>query len=141
MIYKRFAILVVTILVWSCTKNPETFIPHLNGYWEIDEVTLSDGTKRDYGYNDMIDYIEVTDSLNGFRRKLKPNFQGTYETSKSIEFFTIKLENDSLNIYYKTPYANWKETILEANETQLIIVNNTNKDVYLYRRYEALDLE
>ena len=89
----------------------------------------------------MIDYIEVTDSLNGFRRKLKPNFQGTYETSKSIEFFTIKLENESLNIYYKTPYANWKETILEANESQLIIVNNTNKDVYLYKRYEALDLE
>ena len=89
----------------------------------------------------MIDYIEVTDSLSGFRRKLKPNLFGTFETSKSEERFNIKIENDSLNIYYKTPYAEWKETILNANESQLVILNNTNKDVYIYKRYESLDLD
>jgi hypothetical protein len=129
------------ISVFSCSKNPETFVPHLNGYWEIDEVTLSDGTKRDYNFNDTIDYIEVSDSISGFRRKLKPNLFGTFETSKSEETFSIKIENDSLNIYYKTPYADWKETILNANETELVILNNTNKDVYIYKRYESLDLE
>ena len=138
---KTLVLLLFTVSIFSCSNNPETFIPHLNGYWEIDEVTLHDGTKRKYRFNDTIDYIEVSDSLTGFRKKLKPNFSGTYQTSKSIETFSLKIENDSLNIYYTTPYANWKETVLSANETQLIIVNNTNKDVYIYKHYEPLEID
>ena len=137
---KKAVLLLVLIVVLSCSKNPEMFIPHISGYWEIDEVTLSDGTKRDYTYNDTIDYLEVSDTLTGFRKKLKPNLMGNYETSKSVETFSIKIENDSLNIYYSTPYDNWKETVLNDNEDQLLIINNTNKDMYLYKRYQPIDL-
>jgi hypothetical protein len=138
---KKLIGLLLMISIFSCSKNPETFVPHLNGYWEIDKVTLSDGTKKEYNFNDTIDYIEVSDSTSGFRRKLKPNLFGTFETSRSEETFSIAIESDSLNIYYKTPYAEWKETVLNASESQLIILNNTNKDVYIYKRYESLDLE
>lgn len=141
MIYKRLLILVITLALFNCSNNPNELIPHISGYWEIDEVTLSDGTKKDYNFNDTIDYIELSDTLSGFRRKMKPNLFGTFETSRSEETFDIKIENDSLNIYYKTPYAEWKETVLNANETQLIIINNTNKDVYIYKRYESIDLD
>jgi hypothetical protein len=137
---KKHVFIVLLISVFSCSSNPETFVSHLDGYWEIDEVIQGNGNKLDYNFNDTIDYIEVIDSLSGFRSKLKPNLMGTFETSKDKELFNIKIENDSLNIYYKTPYAEWKETILDANETQLVIVNNTNKDVYIYKRYEPLDL-
>ncbi|MFT5848786.1 MAG: hypothetical protein ACJARX_001397 [Psychroserpens sp.] len=139
--YKRLSLLVIALLLFNCSNDPNAMVSHLNGYWEIDEVTLSDGTKRDYNFNDTIDYIEVSDSLSGFRRKLKPNLFGTFESSRSEEVFSIKIEGDSLNIYYKTPYAEWKETVLNANETQLIILNNTNKDVYIYKRYESINLE
>lgn len=139
---KKLFFLLIIITVFSCSKtDPNTFIKHVSGYWEIEEVTLSDGIKRDYTYNETIDYIELTDSLTGFRKKMKPNLFGTFETSKSLENFSIKIENDSLHVYYKTPYANWKETILNATETQLLIINNTNKDVYLYKRYVPLDLD
>ncbi|WP_298761287.1 hypothetical protein [uncultured Psychroserpens sp.] len=138
---KKILLLIFVSITLGCSKDPETFMIHLEGYWEIDEVTLSDGSKRDYRFNNTIDYIEVSDSLTGTRRKLKPNLLGKYETSKSVESFHIKLENDSLNIYYKTPYANWKETVLNATENELLIINNTNKDMYLYRRYEPLDLD
>lgn len=138
---KKLVCLLLTISIFSCSNNPETFIPFIHGYWEIDQVIHIDGAKRDYGYNDTIDFIEISDSLTGTRKKLKPNFQGTFETSKSAESFRIKIENDSLNIYYKTPYDSWKETVVDANNNELIIVNNTNKDVYIYKRYESLDLD
>ncbi|WP_299336824.1 hypothetical protein [uncultured Psychroserpens sp.] len=138
---RPFILVFLLMSFTSCSPDPTTFVTHIEGYWEIDEVTLSDGTKRDYNYNDTIDYIEVTDSLTGFRKKLKPNLTGKFETSKDAESFRIKIENDSLNIYYETPYANWKETVLNANETQLLIINNTNKDVYLYKRYQPLELD
>lgn len=134
-------IIVATLLVYNCSKDPEQHIPYLNGYWEIDEVILSNGTTKDYNYNDTIDFIELSDSLSGTRRKLKPNFNGSYETSKSIETFQLELENDSLKMYYKTPYSKWSETILDANKDQLKIINNTNKDVYIYKRYKPITLD
>ncbi|WP_425077055.1 lipocalin family protein [Psychroserpens sp. S379A] len=127
-------------ICFGCSKNPNSFIPHLNGYWEIEEVTLSNGTKKSYTYNDTVDYIEISDSLTGFRTKLKPNLSGTYETSTDKEGITIKIENDSLHLLYTTPYASWKETVLNANKDQLLIIN-ANKDMYLYKKYEAFNLD
>ncbi|RBP30827.1 hypothetical protein DFR65_10485 [Oceanihabitans sediminis] len=137
---KHYALILVTFLVFSCSADPKTYIEHINGYWEIEEVTLHNGEKKAYNYNDTIDYFEINDSLNGFRKKLKPNFSGTFETSKDVENIKLVLENDSLNIYYTTPFSKWKETVLLATKEQLKIVNQ-NKHVYLYKRYQPLDLD
>ncbi len=131
--------ILLALMTIGCSKNPKNHIEHLQGYWEIDEVMLADGTKRDYNYNETIDFFNITDSLTGFRKKLKPNFDGSYSTSDDVEAITLKIENDSLNIYYKTLYSDWKETILEATETKLII-QNQEKIRYVYKRYEPLDL-
>ncbi|MEO6346953.1 MAG: lipocalin family protein [Aquaticitalea sp.] len=132
--------LIILILAFGCSKNPKDYIEHLNGYWEIDEVTLPDGSKRDYNYNDTIDFINVTDSLTGFRKKMKPNLDGTYSVTNNEEHFKIKIENDSLNVYYKTPYAEWKETILDVTEDKMMVKNRDNL-LYEYKRYEPINLE
>lgn len=128
------------MMVFGCSNNPESYIDHLNGYWEIDEVTMPDGSKRDYNFNDTIDFIEVTDSMTGFRKKLKPNFDGSYLTSDDSESLKIVIENDSLNVYYKTSYAEWKETVLDANDKQLIILNS-NRIRYVYKRFDPIVIE
>ncbi|WP_204345017.1 lipocalin family protein [Psychroserpens algicola] len=137
---KKIFVLLLLITLNSCAEYPATYIPHIAGYWEIEKVTLNDGSIKEYTFNDTIDYIQITDSMSGLRKKLKPNLMGTFETSKSMEIFSVSIENDSLYMHYKTPYANWKETVLKADETQLIILN-ANKDMYLYKRYKPLDLE
>lgn len=131
---------IILLLVLSCSENPETYIEHLNGYWEIEEVTLTDGTKKQYQFNETIDYISINDSLQGFRKKLNPGINDTYFTSDDAEKLIVRLENDSLNLYYSTPYAKWKETVLEASETYLKI-SNENKNVYLYKRYKPIKLD
>ncbi len=131
---------ILLILIFSCSKNPETYIEHLNGYWEIEEVTLANGSVKQYQFNETIDYISINDSLQGFRKKLKPGINDTYFTSDDAEAITLKIENSKLNMYYKTSYAEWKETVLEASEKHLK-VRNENKDVYLYKRYTPLHLE
>ena len=137
---KRFSLILLSLLLFnSCSSNPETFIPHIEGYWEIESVTLADGTKRDYKVSTTVDYIAVNDSLKGFRKKMKPLFNGNFETSKDAEAFTLKLENDSLNIYYKTAYASWKETILSATKTHLKVANQNNH-VYLYKRFSPINI-
>lgn len=135
----RILTLIIALFLVSCSDNPEKMLAHLNGYWEISKAEMNDGFEKDYNFNASIDYIMVNDSLKGFRKKLSPNFDGSFTTSQDAEAIEVKIENDSLNLYYSTPYAKWKETVLEANETHLKIVN-FKKDVYLYKRYVPLDL-
>lgn len=136
---KRFYILLFTFLLVNCSKDPEQYIPFLEGYWEIKEVTLTDGSKKTYTFNDTIDYFHVSDSLTGFRKKLKPTLTGSFESSPIVETITLKVENDSLNLYYTTPFSKWKETILLASDNELLIINKA-KVRYLYKRYQPLDL-
>jgi len=134
---KRFLIIIIILLNTSCTKNPETYIEHLNGYWEIEKVILPSGEEHSYSYNEFVDYFSVSDSLNGFRKKLKPLLDGTFETTNGSEQFTLKVENDSLNIYYKTTFSSWKETILKASNDELKIINK-GKNIYIYKPYKPL---
>ncbi|WP_111683600.1 lipocalin family protein [Winogradskyella tangerina] len=127
------------LFIFSCSGNPETYIEHLNGYWEIEEVTLANGSVKQYQFNETIDYISINDSLKGFRKKLKPGINDTYFTSDDAEALVLKIENDSLHIYYTTPYAEWKESVLEATPSLLKVVNQ-RKDIYLYKRYTPINL-
>lgn len=136
---KKYGIILL-ILIFSCSKNPETLLTHLNGYWEIEEVSLENGTKKQYQFSETIDYISINDSLKGFRKKLKPGINDTYFTSDDAEAITLKIEDNQLNIYYKTAYAEWKETVLEASEKHLK-VSNENNTIYLYKRYTPIRLD
>ena len=133
-------LVVIGLVLFSCGKNPETLIPHLQGYWEIQEVTMADGSKKEYKFNETIDYISINDSLTGFRKKLKPGINDQYFASSDAESIQLKIEDNKLNIYYTTPYANWMETVLEATPQRLKIINE-DKNVYLYKRYSSMQLD
>ena len=137
---KPLFLILFLFIIMSCSDNPESFIEHINGYWEIEKVVLANGSEKEYTYNETVDYFNISDSLFGFRKKLKPNFEGKYLTSKHSESFKVVIENDSLNIYYKTPYDSWKETILHASEDKLKVINS-RKNVYLYKRFIPINIE
>lgn len=137
---KKTLIILLIIIVSSCSNSSKNLIEHIDGYWEIESVILSNGTKKKYKVNQTIDYISINNNLKGFRKKIKPSFYGKYETSKDAELLELKIENDSINAYYSTSFDNWKETILMANKSQLKIVNKNN-NVYLYKRYTPITIE
>ena len=139
----KTTIIGLTLILFSfygCSQDPKTYIKHLSGYWEIEEVKLADGTVKQYTFNETIDYIKINDSLKGFRKKVKPGINDTYFTSDDVEALTLKIENDQLKIYYDTPYAKWSETVLEASAEHLRI-KNENNNVYLYKRYTPIHLD
>ncbi len=137
---RHISFLVLLILFANCTSDPKNNLEHINGYWEIEKVNLNDGSERVYNYNDTIDFISINDSLIGFRKKVKPNFKGTFESSKDIENIKVVIKNDSLHLHYSTAFSNWKETVLIANENELVIINSS-KAIYHYKRYQPLDLD
>ena len=136
---KKLALL-LTLVIFSCTEDKSHFTENIDGYWEIKYVKLNNGYEKEYTVNETIDYIEITSDTSGFRKKMKPEFDGTFKTSKNSETFTFKIENDSFNLHYKTPYHNWKETILDISKDEMKVINQS-KDVYLYKRYTPINVE
>lgn len=132
--------LVISILLLSCNnQNPEEKLAHLNGYWEISKVEMPDGTVKEYTISTLVDYIEIKDSI-GFRKKVAPKLDGGFIVNDDAEKITVKIENNKLNLYYSTQFDSWKETVLDANELQLVVLNRDNKE-YTYKKFEKFNFE
>lgn len=131
--YKIFT-LILSVVFLSCSKpDPENQKQFLDGYWEIKEVRMPNKSKKDFDINFVVDFIEV-EGNSGKRLKVVPQLDGSYTTNEISEDFELKIENDSLRMYYKTPFDEWKETVIKAEDSVLIIKNRDNK-IYTYHKY------
>lgn len=131
---KRFcSIVLMAVLAISCGNSvSEADLNMLNGYWEIEEVTLPDGSAKEYKINPTIDYFELKGKA-GFRKKVMPQFDGKYKVNDLSEKINITEEDGVFYINYVTDYAKWKEEIIELNDKQLIVKNNHDME-YHYKK-------
>lgn len=135
---KQFLILSL-LLCFSCgSKIKKDEISLLNGYWEIKEVIFKDGTKKEYSVNTTIDFIKL-DSLIGYRKKVDPKFNGTYETSNDAEPLTIRISNDSIFMSYNKDSNTWEELILSLSNKNFSVINDQGI-TYKYERFEPINI-
>ncbi|MCW5521009.1 lipocalin family protein [Aureitalea sp. L0-47] len=135
---KKLLVLIVLSFLLSCGQNPEEMKTKLAGYWVIEKVEMPDGAERQFQMSNTIDFIELTGD-SGVRKKVQPRLDGGFTTSESAERFKLKIENDSLNVYYTTPYDNWKESVLEARDS-LLVVRNKDGKIYTYAKFKGFSL-
>lgn len=134
---KKLILLISLFVLVSCSNNPQEQLKNLNGYWQIEKVEMENDSVIEYKLSQLIDYIEINDST-GFRKKLKPKIDGGFiENSNNSEKITARIEDNSLFLYYSTPFDEWKEEVLEATNEELVILNRDDKKYY-YQRYKPL---
>lgn len=143
---KYSLILALSFLMFSCqTEVKKEDLGKLNGYWEIKEVTLSNGETKDYKVNETIDFFEVKPSqtdglLNGFRQKVMPQFDGSFKTNGIKESIEV-LETDKVYfLEYKTDYGKWKEEIISIEDSLLVLKNKQNI-IYTYKKFKPFSLK
>ena len=123
------------LLYASCGKQDfAEQITHLNGYWEIQSVEMTDGSKKEFNINTTIDFIAISGDTAGVRKKVSPKLDGSFITNNASEKFKIKVESEELTLYYQTPYNEWRETVLLVNQSILKVMNKEGKK-YTYRRF------
>ncbi|MCZ4320145.1 lipocalin family protein [Aequorivita viscosa] len=136
----KFTFLIIAMFFLSCEKpNPEAQKQNLSGYWEIKTVKMPDGEKKEFNLSTVVDFIEVKGD-SGVRTKVSPKFDGSFITNGVSEKFTLKVEEDSLRMYYKTPFDAWKETVISAKDSTLTVVNRDNK-IYTYSKFKKFEFE
>ncbi len=135
---KRMLLLGLVLLVWCCKENipEEKDLHHLNGYWEIAEVVLPDGSKKEYSVNPNIDFIQFENG-QGFRKKVRPKFDGSYNTSNDTEFFTVVRSPESVTLFYKNDFDEWEETLLKVDSLSFSVVNKEGME-YVYKRFQPI---
>ena len=101
-------------------------------------VIFKDGTKKEYSVNTTVDYISL-DSLKGFRKKMSPKFNGTFETSNDAEPILIRISNDSIFMNYTTEFNTWEEVLLSLSEKSFS-VKNEQGITYTYERFEPINI-
>lgn len=130
---KAVFILFLSFSLLGCSKSSEEKIANLNGYWEITRAELPEGITKEFRFSELVDYMKV-DGKEGFRMKVRPQLGGRFIVSKDKETFVVKLENDSINLYYTTPFNEWKESLIFSGDEEIKIMNSEGI-IYTYKRF------
>jgi hypothetical protein len=137
---RKIAVILLMVGLAGCGgKISNGDLAKLNGYWEIHEVIMPDGEKKDYTVNQTVDYFEIK-GKTGFRKKLMPRFDGKFEENGLQESFAIKAHGDVLYMNYKTDYATWQEELVSLSDS-VLVVKNDNKIEYHYKRHVPFALK
>jgi hypothetical protein len=133
-----FLVLAFIFIFNSCRRqDPSNQKDKLGGYWGIESVSSPDGDKIDFSINAVVDFIEVSEE-KGMRTKVAPQFDGSFINNGTVEKFNLMIEEDSLRLYYTTPFDSWKETVLLATDSVLKIINRDSK-VYTYKKFRKFN--
>jgi hypothetical protein len=138
----RFSIFLMVCLLSGCsTKITEQDLPQLNGYWEITQVIFADGQTKDFMPSTTIDFIEV-EGLEGFRKKVNPKLDGTFETSNDAKLFAIIKKEDAFHIRYAKEDLQTEESIeiLTQLSDDNFSVMDAEGITYRYKRYIPLSI-
>ncbi|MAU72639.1 MAG: hypothetical protein CML04_11155 [Pseudozobellia sp.] len=137
--YKGLWAVIFVLCLSACSSSiSEDDLEKLNGYWEIREVQTPDGTVKQYNVNTTVDYFEIKE-LEGFRKKMQPKFDGTYETSDDAEKFQIVEEDGMFWLHYKSGLSEWKEKIIELKKATFSVENEEGIQ-YEYSRFEPISI-
>lgn len=137
---KQLIALSFFILLSSCKSNVSTYIPFIEGYWEIVSVSKDQKKVKEFKMSGSIDYFKVNSDVSGYRKKVTPRFDGAFEMSQHESEFTISTRDNRLWIDYANNEVTYSEEIIRANSASLIL-SNSDGFIYTYKPYEPLIFE
>ncbi|WP_396589423.1 hypothetical protein [Allomuricauda sp. R78024] len=137
---KKMLLFFMILSFWGCkdTSLSEEDLHYLNGYWEITEVTFQDGAEKNYSINPSVDFIQL-EGTKGYRKKLQPKFDGTYNTSNDAEVFEVIRIDKSFTLHYKNPLSEREEKLIQIDSTSFS-VRNEDGILYSYKRFEPISI-
>ena len=128
---KRLIILFFFII--SCNKQIN--IDLINGYWEIVSVSKNNEFVKEYPFSNAVDFFMIDSLNNGFRKKIKPKINGSFEITLHEIPISIKNNNNSYEIKYFSAGNQYVETINRLDKNRLII-KNSEGIIFSYKRFE-----
>ncbi len=128
---KRLIILFFFII--SCDKQINLDL--INGYWEIVSVSKNNEFVKENPFSNAVDFFIIDSLNNGYRKKIKPKINGSFEITLHEIPISIKNNNNSYEIKYNSAGNQYVETINKLDQNILVIKNNEGI-IFSYKRFE-----
>ena len=128
---KRLIILFFFII--SCDKQINLDL--INGYWEIVYVSKNNGFIKEYPFSNAVDFFIIDSLNNGYRKKIKPKINGSFEITLHEIPISIKNSNNFYEIKYYSTGNQYTETISKLDQNRLVI-KNSEGIIFSYKRFE-----
>ena len=128
----NFVIIILSGLIfYSCneTKN----LQYLNGYWEINSVMIEGKEIKNYPFSGTIDYFILDEKNKGFRKKVKPKIDGSFEINMHEIKFEIEMKKNDIYLVYGKG-KNFVESVVKLDSTKMVL-KNMDGFVYEYKRF------
>ena len=128
----NFVIIILSGLIfYSCneTKN----LHYLNGYWEISSVMIEGKEIKNYPFSGTIDFFILDEKNKGFRKKVKPKIDGSFQINMHEMKFEIEMKKKDIYLVYGKG-KNFVESIIKLDSTKMIL-KNMDGFVYEYKRF------
>ena len=123
----------------SCNKNNNIAdnyiknIKYINGYWEISKVIKNGQVIKNYDFNGTVDFYFLDDKNQGYRKKVKPIINGSFDISMHQMVLKIKEDNKNLYLVYGEN-EDYSETLIKLDSMSLITKNNDGR-IFEYKRF------
>jgi len=135
----RFSVIALFFVLLGCNNRIDILeLDQLNGYWEIDKVVLENGQIKTYKVNMTLDYIQIKEQ-KGFRKKVYPKLDGSFDASNDAENFSIVVTDGAIEMVYKNELSSWSEQLL-ALDGKSFVVSNADNQIYHYKRFKPIDI-
>ena len=128
---KRLIILFFFII--SCDKQINLDL--INGYWEIVSVSKNNEFIKEYPFSNAVDFFIIDSLNNGYRKKIKPKINGSFEITLHEIPISIKNSNNFYVIKYYSTGNQYTETISKLDQNRLVI-KNSEGIIFSYKRFE-----
>tara|TARA_B000000557_G_scaffold57711_1_gene44750 strand:- start:1047 stop:1457 length:411 start_codon:yes stop_codon:yes gene_type:complete len=128
---KRLIILFFFII--SCDKQINLDL--INGYWQIVSVSKNNEFVKEYPFSNAVDFFIIDSLNNGYRKKIKPKINGSFEITLHEIPISIKNSNNFYEIKYYSTGNQYVETISKLDQNRLVI-KNSEGIIFSYKRFE-----
>ena len=126
-------LIILFFFVISCNKQIN--IDLINGYWEIVSVSKNNEFIKEYPFSNAVDFFIIDSLNNGFRKKIKPKINGSFEITLHEIPISIKNSNNFYEIKYYSTGNQYTETISKLDQNRLVI-KNSEGIIFSYKRFE-----
>ena len=125
----------IILFIFTLSCNKQINLDFINGYWEIVSVSKNNQLIKEYPFSNAVDFFKIDSLNNGFRKKIKPKINGSFEITLHEIPISIKNNNNSYEIKYNSPGNQYVETINKLDQNRLVI-KNSEGIMFSYKRFE-----
>ena len=125
----------IILFFFTLSCNNQINLDYINGYWEIVSVSKNNKFLKEYPFSNAVDFFVIDSLNNGFRKKIKPKIDGSFEITLHEIPISIKDNNNSFDIVYFSSGNQYIETINILDQNRLII-KNSEGIIFSYKRFE-----